>query len=423
MRTLNLRSYKTVTILLAFVLFGLLSSCSFRERANPLDPKNSVTAGRPTRLKISASADTVILSWQPILNQDLTGYRVYRSAPPDQVAIPFVDLAVTNSKVEDATVVFGNEYRYKVTALVDDYESPPSTEIIVEPGPTKSIVANNGLGELQQRSHDSRHFLKVLRGFDFIYKMEGSPLYNKLWLIDVYLSNSGNVFAVNMDSFFVKTEIPLPGPRDISINKASGNVWIADVESRVVWKFDNDGHELLKIDGFANPSSVSVDQATGDCWVADKAGKKVFRLLSGNGSKISETDSSITAPVDLLSDPLTGGVWVADQTKIIKLNKDAKFIAGIEWFSELKKLALDEREGAVWALGLEKVSKIDSLGNELFSFSDLSSPSDLIVNHYDGSCLVTDVLNHRVIRISHDGLNIQFVDGFSFPEAVAVWPR
>src|SRR5215212_4402075 len=48
---------------LVAILVALIAGCSARDRANPLDPANPGTSGRPTGFAAVALSDQVLLSW------------------------------------------------------------------------------------------------------------------------------------------------------------------------------------------------------------------------------------------------------------------------------------------------------------------------------------------------------------------------
>jgi hypothetical protein len=50
-----------------------------------------------------------------------------------------------------------------------------------------------------------------------------------------------------------------------------------------------------------------------------------------------------------------------------------------------------------------KIVKISNTGTKLFEISGFTGPQSLDVDPYDGSCLVADTGNFRVVKISSEG--------------------
>ncbi len=70
------------------VVLGLLlaTDCSERERTNPLDPNNPVTAGAPMGLRVVTNRDSAWVDWTPFEVDNLAGYKVYRWIPDNAPA-------------------------------------------------------------------------------------------------------------------------------------------------------------------------------------------------------------------------------------------------------------------------------------------------------------------------------------------------
>ena len=88
--------------------------------------------GNPPRaLRASSSDSTVYLKWTPPINE-ITGYLIYRSLPGED----FEQLnsePVEDTFYEDADVIIGQYYIYKISAIDEEgYESPLSNAFGIE---------------------------------------------------------------------------------------------------------------------------------------------------------------------------------------------------------------------------------------------------------------------------------------------------
>ncbi len=71
----------------------------------------------PARLSAQLDRASVDLRWAAGTEDDIAGYRVYRAAGTEQLALFSGDALVTEPTFDDATGVLGTEYRYAVTAV------------------------------------------------------------------------------------------------------------------------------------------------------------------------------------------------------------------------------------------------------------------------------------------------------------------
>src|SRR5438552_3379018 len=103
------------------LLAGTLAGCSVRERANPFDPHNRDTSGRPIGFARLAGNGAVAMRWQPVTGEGLVGFQVWRRTGGDLAFAPLsATLPVTASEYLDRGLVNGVDYSYRLYYVFDN---------------------------------------------------------------------------------------------------------------------------------------------------------------------------------------------------------------------------------------------------------------------------------------------------------------
>jgi uncharacterized protein len=145
----------------AYSVRGGASGYSDEVRAAPL-----LSLAAPQNLKAVGGDGSVMLTWEPVttrpdgsVHQGFVGYVVYRGTEPGRYAdLPLNKEPVTGSSHQDATVINGKQYYYRVRAVDSPVmpwqESPDSAEVMAmphdmtPPAPPKGITVVPGIGRV-----------------------------------------------------------------------------------------------------------------------------------------------------------------------------------------------------------------------------------------------------------------------------------
>jgi len=410
---------RILPLLLVFLFIG----CVDRDRSNPLDPKNPNTLGKPSGLQVVSRADSVFLTWDRLGLSDITGIQLYRKTESENEFVPFALLPADVTSFTDVPVAFGIEHSYQISAKGNEFESLRSDVVLVEPGPTFSWIADNASQQLFKLTHDARHILATTFGFITALDIEPNPITGEAWVIDFVASVLGQVVKLTPDGQLSGPLVDLQGPRDAALHHETGDLWVGDVLDKSVIKIDGQNNNIvLRIPDFEIPSSLAVDQRDGSCWVADRGLQQVIKL-SIDGARSLNVSPTISSVRWLDVDSNDGAVWVSDSTAILRLSTAGELEfrvtppAGFVY-----KLAVNQRTGEFWVLNWSpsSVAKYLKTGEQLFKIDGFDEPEDLAVNSFDGSCLVADTRNNRVVRIASDGSDVRIVREFRFPIAVGI---
>lgn len=404
----------------------LCTGCADRDRINPVDPNNPDTMGRPSGVTVISIQDTVKLSWDIIELKDLIGYQIYRKSSPESDFIPLALVQPTVNLYEDTAVEFNVEYAYQISAVGSTYESLRSNTVTITPGPTFNWVSDNFNGQVVKLTHDAQHEILRAGRFQNIIDIEPNPITGDVWLIDRISLLFAELIRVSSGGKIKLPILQFTSPLDAALEIETGALWVADSTDNVVVKLDSAGNRLFAVTELSNPIAVSVEQRTGDCWVADNHANRIFRIKS-DGTEILASSVNLNAVQSISVNSLSGDVWVADSTRIVKIDENGMLsLEPGQRFHFASTIDVNANTGEVWVIDLlfqfneSTVSKFSPEGQKLFEINGFTIPEDLSINLFDDSCIVADTENDRIVRISSDGTISGVLNSIGFPRAVSV---
>lgn len=134
----------------------------------------------------------------------------------------------------------------------------------------------------------------------------------------------------------------------------------------------------------------------------------------------------------LAVDPNDESVWVStwntmeQRALLTKIASNGKFIRQVEGFYLIYSIALDPRDGSIWAAdgGNRTLTHISTNGEKLFEMPYVSffsaSPHQIAVDPNNGNVWFT--AGETVYKLSPDGQILAKRDGFNSPVAIAIDP-
>jgi hypothetical protein len=137
-----------------------LASADSSADAPPFDPPS---IRPPSALTADAADSQAFLEWNPGLEDDLAGYRVYRRAPQGSRFELVTPKPIERTTFTDTGLANALAYRYRVTSVLrGGKESDPSNEITVEPGAVAAPQVTEGPADIQVPGFDPIHLSRAL---------------------------------------------------------------------------------------------------------------------------------------------------------------------------------------------------------------------------------------------------------------------
>ena len=384
------------------ILF-ILVGCADRERNNPLDPQNTETKGKPVGLDITSFGHKNILSWNPVRLEDLLGIKILRNSSIDSI---FREVAIVTNKssYEDQNVDFGVTYSYKIQYITESFQSPLSEEITITPGPSSIWVTTGSSGSIIKLTHDASH--KIFENNQFLYTIGIASVgySNGIFMTDFFLDQVIRVTENgNVNSWISGFNNPI----DIDYDQRKTKFWVIDRDLGDIILADTLGFSTAKVANFQSPVALSVDKLTGNCWVAD-SGNDQIGLINSQSSSVTRFSNFIN-PNDVDAISSSRSCWVADSSRVVHIDSNGNTLVQVTGFNEATNVAVNERTGDCWVIdwyfqpNQSKVIKVSNTGVKELELIGFYDPQSLDVDTFDGSCIVADRLNFRIVKISESG--------------------
>lgn len=381
----------------------MFNGCADRERKNPLDPQNIDTKGKPVGLEIISFGPKNILSWDAVKLDGLLGIKILRKSTIDSI-FQEIALVTDKSSFEDKSVDYGVTYSYKIQIITESFQSPPSDEVSITPGPSSVWVTTGSGGGVIKLTHDASH--KVFERSQFLYPIGITSVgYKKgIFITDFFLDQVVRITENGNISSWISG---FGSPFDIDYDQLKTKFWVVDRDFGDIILTDTLGSNITKAASFKYPVALSLDESTGNCWVADSGNDQIGYI---NARTLNVTRfSNYNNPTDVDANSSNGSCWIADSSRILNIDKNGNILVQVNGFNEATNIAVNEITGDCWVLdwffeaNQSKVVKVSKSGTKLFELDGFYDPQSLDVDTFDGSCIVADRLNFRVVKISDSG--------------------
>jgi DNA-binding beta-propeller fold protein YncE len=363
--------------LLALGLLLLPAGCSRRERANPFDPRNPNSSGRPSGFMALAGDHQVTLRWNSVQGPTLLGYQVFRRGPGETDYTPISGtLDAFSTTYRDIVVVNGFDFEYRLYFVFASGLGSLPAEDVATPGTAIPWLVENGGTDLMRITPDNRRVSARLTEY--------------------------------------------AGTADVATNPVTGDVWVADPGADRVAIFKPYDGITVSVPGFALPRAIAVDGYDGSAWVCDQGGSIVH--VSADGTNAPFSFGPINQPMDVAVDQFAGSVWVVERGD----NRIARYDAGQQqWFRPVpapSRVAVDSttQEGWVTSFTTGTLTHITSTGLPVGAPLELTSPLGVCVDHRRGRIWVADPGAGQLVAVRRDG-SVEFrVTGLADVGDVAV---
>jgi len=406
------------------VIVGLiwLFGCAERDRLNPIDPKNRITGGRPQRLQIYSDLNTIVLLWDRLELQGIQGYQIYRSSAIDSNFRPIALVSADSSRFIDRGVVYGQHYRYFLTVMADDFETPSSDTVGIVPGPTNLWATDVYNRRLIKISHDGSHEIQQIGVDGHPWTIAYDAEQRMIWYSDV-LQN--RIYRIHQEVIEIVLDLAYGDPIDLAMDLQNNRIWIADQNQGRVYLLNRQGQKIGEKSDFKKPVSLDFVSNEGSCWVVD-AKAKTLNKLSANLTSVGQI-SNFISPSSVAVNQVSGECWVADSSRVVRIDLKGRIRLSIERpGSYLRYLSVDSELDLCWVIDFHfsadhsRLLCFNNKGDQLVEFGGLSWPTNLKVNPYDHCCVIADAGSGRLIKVSPQGVAIGEVNGYYYPRGLFI---
>jgi DNA-binding beta-propeller fold protein YncE len=405
--------------LLALAALGL-ASCSQRERANPFDPQNPNTSGRPSAFVALAGDREARLRWRGESGGSLAGYQLYRRSPGESEYRAITDVLGTEvTTFRDFPLVNGQDYAYRLYfVFVYGLGSRPA-EDVATPGAAIPWLIEAGGPDLVRITADGRRVADRRGGYGATTDLAANPGDGTVWIADeglgrvvIYSPSSGVTVsvpqldrprAVAVDPFdgtgwvcdvgqnvvhhfrpqgdkASEPIAPLEWPVDVAVDPQDGSVWVCELGADRVGRFD--ATEPIWRKSVPAPSRAAVDSATRDGWITSYAAGAVTRI--GISGQPVQTFTGFTSPLGVAVDARRGRIWIADPGagEVVALRRDGSVEFRVAALPDVGEISVDPGTGEAWAVlgDAGELARISPAGTLLRRMGGLNAPYSVSVD-------------------------------------------
>ncbi len=410
---------RRATTLVALLAAAALGGCATRERANPFDPANAHTGGRPAGFEALAREGRVELLWDTPASPGLVGYEVYRRTADESTfhSISAV-LAPQVTSFTDRGLLDGLDHHYRLYYVFASGPGSDPSEDVATPGPQVPWVADGG-GALLEITADGRHVAVRHTRVTTPTAVAADTTSHIVWCSD---PDAGQVHVLDALTG-VQVEIPVSGtPGALAIVPTDSSAWVCREDAGTVTHYAPTGAVLGTIANVGLPLGVAVSGYDGSIWVCDRSGGRVLHRDPDLGDL---GPVAIPAPSRVAVDATTGEAWVTSYSNasVWKLSPAGAPLAALSGFAGPVGIAVDPVRGNVWVADplADRVRVLAaSDGHVRFDVAGISGARSVAVDAASGEAWVTAVLSSELVRIAPDGTILRRLGGFGSVNDVAV---
>ena len=403
----------------ALLALALAAGCGTREHANPFDPQNSSTGGRPADFVALAAWRTISLRWTtPAIAGDF-GYRLFRRIEGEADFRQIAEFGREADHFLDPGLTDATLHEYRLFSVFSGVSGGRAAEDRATPGPLHPWLTDFSRGSLIGTTPDGRRVVQETGGFDGPTHLAVDPTRGVVWLSDTY---HGRV-VIFFPSTSARIEIQgLSEPVALALDPIDQSAWVCDQALNVVHHYASNGVAGTPLSGIQKPIGVATDPGNATVWVCERSGNQVLRYTRG-GLFLGGTP--LDAPSRVAVDSLTRDAWVAcfDGRRAVRITDSGAPVDTVPLSGPIG-IAVDNRRGRIWVADAlaSQVVALDRSGEVEFRVGGLAEARDVAVDLATGEAWVTAPGMGALVRISVSGAIRERLSGFSFPYAVALDP-
>jgi sugar lactone lactonase YvrE len=381
----------------ALIVICIAAACDGRDRANPLDPRNEETRGRPDWLRAVADDRAVDLSWRSAPPIGLVAYVMNRSTA-DGVFVEFARIEdPLTTALRDSGRTNGVPHRYRLDIVIDDGETIGLPEKSATPGAVVVWALENAPRGLVRASPDARdvRFRGGPSGIPF--DAECLPDGSAVWVADYF----GGVVAP-FDRDGARTGgFRVEYPFRVAVDPVRSRVWVGSYlpdRGSTLRAFDFAGGMQGEFPIAGEILDLAVDVLDGACFVARGAGRGVARAAVGDTVRSGGGDVYAVA----LAVDSGDRVWVADPLNraIHALDVESlEALVTIDGLEPPRAITLDSDRHLWAATGSDAILRLAPEGTIARALAGHGSVAAVAWDGEVGALWLAQIAQNRLLRL------------------------
>lgn len=400
----------------------LFAGCSARERANPFDPLNPATGGRPSGFVARAGDGEVRLFWNAAAGDAFIGFQLFRRDPGESGyhAITGV-LNRASTSFRDAPLPNGSDFAYRLHFVFLSGPGTLAAEDVATPGSTLPWMVESGGTDLIRLTPDNRHVFERRGGYGGAADVAANPRNGDVWVADegngrvvIYQANTG--VTVSVPGFQL--------PTAVGVDPSNTSGWVCDASRGRIYHVQRDGQVFTASIGPLNhPVDAAVDPFNGYVWICEFGGDRV-RLYDDIGT--FQWACVVTGPSRVAVDSVTHEGWVTsfEHGTVTRISPGGQVLETFQGFVAPLGVAVDSRRDRIWIADpyAGRVTALYPDGQEEFRVTGVTDAGELSIDAATGEAWVVLGAIGSVLRISPTGTILRSQGGFRYPFAISVDP-
>jgi DNA-binding beta-propeller fold protein YncE len=360
-------------------LLVALPACGSRERANPLDPRNPATGGRPSGFVALAGNGHVRLQWSRGNVSGLAGYQLSRRIEGQGAYAPLAELPALHTTYDDFGLANGVEHHYRLAYLFTSGPGPRPAEDSAIPGPLVPWATDLGGRSLLTLTADGRHVESVDARFG--------------------------------------------GPTHVAVDATEGRVWVSDTYGGALAVYDLLSPAPVTLPGFVEPTSIAVDPVSHHAWICDEGSGLVHHRAPDGTPGTPATVGPLGLPIAVAVSPRDRSVWIAENGALLVRHLDAAGgLIAASPVARPSRLAVDSTSGDAWGTSFEsgQVFQVSPGGSVVRTLPGFGGPIGIAVDWRRDRVWIADALAGQIVALRRNGTQVLRVTGLPQVREVAV---
>ncbi|MGH7731176.1 MAG: hypothetical protein ACRENJ_08005 [Candidatus Eiseniibacteriota bacterium] len=400
----------------------LLAGCSARERANPFDPLNPSTGGRPPGFMAIAGDREVTLRWDAVSGGTFIGFQLFRRAPGESAFREITAvLHPTRTTFRDFPLVNGGDFAYRLYFVFRSGLGNLPAEDVASPGSVRPWLIESGGSDLIRATPDNRHVLERRGSYGATADVAANPRNGDVWVAD---PGAGRVVIYQADTG-VTTSVPgFQRPIAVVIDPSNTTGWVCDEGLGGVYHVQRSGKiEPTSIGPLNQPVDAAVDPFNSHVWICEL---NLDRVLHYDDVGMFQWACPVARPSRVAVDSTTHEGWVTsfETGTVTRVSPGGQVLGTFPDFVAPLGVAVDWNRGRIWIADpyAGRVIALERSGQEAFHLNGLSDAGELSVDPATGEVWVALGAPGSIARISPTGTILRIQQGFDFPFAISVDP-